>query len=100
MKTQVIRIFVMTVLVLGLALQNTDIVYMLGNTWQPTVSIASTFVMPLEWLADKSNRWEFNIFGRNHSVIFFHPYEGELLWGATARMTVEFLNTVTVRPPP
>ena len=56
--------------------------------------VARVFTMPLAWLADKSNRWEFNIFGRNHSVIFFHPYDGELLWGATARMTVEFLNAL------
>ena len=56
--------------------------------------VARVFTMPLAWLADKSNRWEFNIFGRNHSVIFFHPYDGELLWGATARMTVDFLKVL------
>ena len=60
--------------------------------------VARVFTMPLAWLADKSNRWEFNIFGRNHSVIFFHPYDGELLWGATARMTVEFLNALSSHP--
>ncbi len=54
--------------------------------------VARVFTMPLDWLADESNRWEFNIFGRKHSVIFFHPYDGELLWGATARMTVDFLE--------
>lgn len=59
--------------------------------------VARVFTMPLKWLADKSNRWEFNIFGRNHSVIFFHPYDGELLWGATARMTVEFLSVLEKR---
>ena len=58
--------------------------------------VARVFTMPLAWLADKSNRWEFNIFGRNHSVIFFHPYDGELLWGATARMTVEFLDAISL----
>ena len=60
--------------------------------------VARVFTMPLAWLADKSNRWEFNIFGRNHSVIFFHPYDGELLWGATARMTVEFLDAISSHP--
>lgn len=56
--------------------------------------VARVFTIPLAWLADKSNRWEFNLLGRNHSVIFFHPFDGELLWGATARMTVEFLNAL------
>ena len=58
--------------------------------------VARVFTMPLAWLADKSNRWEFNVPGRNHNVIFFHPYDGELLWGATARMTVEFLDAISL----
>ena len=57
--------------------------------------VARIFTMPLNWLAEKSNRWEFNLLGRNHSVIFFHPFDGELLWGATARMTVEFLQALS-----
>ena len=59
--------------------------------------VARVFTMPATWLADKSNRWEFDLFGRNHSVIFFHPYDGELLWGATARMTVELLNALSAK---
>jgi len=59
--------------------------------------VARIFTMPLKWLADESNRWEFNLFGRKHSVIFFHPYDGELLWGATARMTVSFLETLAAQ---
>ena len=59
--------------------------------------VARVFTMPLKWLAEKSNHWEFNLLGRNHSVIFFHPYDGELLWGATARMTVEFLQALEMR---
>ena len=54
--------------------------------------VARVFTMPLMWLADRSNRWEFNLPGRDHSVIVYHPFDGELLWGATARMTVEFLE--------
>src|SRR5512143_2215892 len=52
------------------------------------------FTIPLSWLADTRNRWEFPIPERNRSLIAFHPYDGELLWGATARMTVEFLKTL------
>src|SRR5512146_1427905 len=52
------------------------------------------FTIPLDWLADSRNRWEFTMPGRNRTLIAFHPYDGELLWGATARMTVDFLKTL------
>lgn len=54
--------------------------------------VARIFTMPLKWLAERSNRWEFNLIGRDHSVIFYHPFDGEILWGATAKMTVDFLE--------
>ena len=54
--------------------------------------VARIFTIPLAWLAERSNRWEFNMFGRDHSVIVYHPFDGEILWGATARMTVDFLE--------
>src|SRR5512146_464352 len=56
--------------------------------------VARVFTIPLYWLADTRNRWEFPIPGRNRSLIAFHPYDGELLWGATARMTVDFLKAL------
>ncbi|SRR5581483_1115014 len=56
--------------------------------------VARIFTIPLSWLADKRNRWEFNMLGRNRSLIAYHPYDGELLWGATARMTVDFLKVL------
>jgi 8-oxo-dGTP pyrophosphatase MutT (NUDIX family) len=56
--------------------------------------VARIFTMPLAWLANPSNRWQFEIPGRNRSLIAYHPYDGELLWGATARMTVDFLNVL------
>jgi hypothetical protein len=40
------------------------------------------------------NRWQFEMPGRARSLIAYHPYDGELLWGATARMTVDFLNVL------
>lgn len=54
--------------------------------------VARIFTMPLAWLAERSNRWEFNLLGRDHSVIVYHPFDGEILWGATARMTLDFLE--------
>ena len=56
--------------------------------------VARVFTIPLTWLANESNRWQFEIPGRNRSVIAYHPYDGELLWGATARMTVDFLKVL------
>jgi 8-oxo-dGTP pyrophosphatase MutT (NUDIX family) len=56
--------------------------------------VARVFTIPLAWLANESNWWQFEIPGRNRSVIAYHPYDGELLWGATARMTVDFLKVL------
>lgn len=61
--------------------------------------VARIFTMPLTWLADRSNRWEFNLLGRDHSVIVYHPFDGEVLWGATARMTVDFLEILQADSP-
>ena len=55
---------------------------------------ARVFTIPMGWLADPSNRWQFEVGGRKRSLIAYHPYDGELLWGATARMTVDFLKVL------
>ena len=54
--------------------------------------VARVFTMPLTWLADKDNRWEFKLPGRENGLIVYHPFDGELLWGATAKMTDLFLQ--------
>jgi len=54
--------------------------------------VARVFTIPLAWLAESRNRWEFPFPERKRALIAYHPYDGELLWGATARMTVDFLN--------
>ncbi|HEY3473913.1 MAG TPA: CoA pyrophosphatase [Anaerolineales bacterium] len=56
--------------------------------------VARIFTMPLAWLANPTNRWQFEIPGTDRSLIAYHPYDGELLWGATARMTVDFLKVL------
>ena len=56
--------------------------------------VARVFTMPLAWLADRSNRWEFKLPGREYGLIVYHPYDGELLWGATAIMTDTFLKVL------
>jgi len=59
--------------------------------------VARVFTIPLGWLANASNRWQFQVTGTKRSVIAYHPYDGELLWGATARMTVDFLNVLRLQ---
>jgi 8-oxo-dGTP pyrophosphatase MutT (NUDIX family) len=56
--------------------------------------VARVFTIPVGWLANPSNRWQFHVDGRKRSLITYHPYDGELLWGATARITVDFLNVL------
>src|SRR5690349_23476821 len=56
--------------------------------------VARIFTIPVLWLANPSNRWEFEMPGRKRTLIAYHPYDGELLWGATARMTVDFLKVL------
>ena len=54
--------------------------------------VARVFTMPISYLIDKKNRWEFKLPGRKFGLIVYHPYDGELLWGATAIMTDVFLR--------
>jgi len=54
------------------------------------------FTVPLAWLSDPRNRWELPFPGSQRGVVVYHPYDGELVWGATARMTVDFVNTIAL----
>lgn len=58
--------------------------------------VARVFLMPLAWLADRRNRWEFSLPGKKFGLIVYHPYDGEVLWGATALMTDAFLKVLGV----
>ena len=60
------------------------------------VEVARVFTMPLGWLAQPSNRWQFLVQPGNRNVIFYHPYDGELLWGATARMTARPMRSCNI----
>ena len=58
--------------------------------------VARTFGVPIEWLADP-NHIEVQerqplIPGRNVQVYFFKEFEGETIWGVTARIVVKFLQ--------
>src|SRR6266540_7253736 len=39
--------------------------------------VARIFTIPLGWLANPSNRWEFARPNTTHSLIAYHPYDGE-----------------------
>ncbi len=62
------------------------------------IEVARIFTIPLLWLANRNNYWEFSLRESERSLIAYHPYDGELLWGATARMTVNFLKTLGLLP--
>ena len=62
------------------------------------VEVARIFSIPLQWLADESN---YRTEQRQHPqsqrpwpVIYYDRYDGELLWGATARMTLSLLDVL------
>jgi 8-oxo-dGTP pyrophosphatase MutT (NUDIX family) len=60
--------------------------------------VASVFGVPLSWLADPSNleiqEREPIMPGPIIPVHFFKPYQDEVIWGATARITLSFLSVI------
>lgn len=62
------------------------------------VEVARTFTMPLAWLAERSN---YRTEQRQHPdsqrpwpVVYYDLYDGEMLWGATARMTLSLIDVL------
>lgn len=60
--------------------------------------VSRYFTIPLDWLAIPENKeirhWR-SVEGRSLiPVIYFREYDGETLWGATARITVDLINTL------
>ena len=63
------------------------------------VEVARAFTMPLSWLAQESN---YRTEARRHPdsqrswpVVYYDYYDGELLWGATARMTLSLIEVLS-----
>jgi 8-oxo-dGTP pyrophosphatase MutT (NUDIX family) len=58
--------------------------------------VSRTFTIPLVWLADLKNREKRiqNRSGREVEVIYYKPYDEEVLWGATARMVYNLLEVL------
>jgi 8-oxo-dGTP pyrophosphatase MutT (NUDIX family) len=59
-----------------------------------TPEVERVFTIPLDWLADPSHRQEVVRKESGRGFITFLPYDGELLWGVTARITVSFLDAL------
>ena len=61
------------------------------------------FTIPLKWLSNPDHyevRMQgLQILGQNVPVIYFHDYEGELLWGASARITLLLLESLGLASP-
>lgn len=60
--------------------------------------VSRWFTVPLEWLADPINRetrhQRFSTEKKLIPTIYYQDYEGELLWGASARITVELTDAL------
>jgi 8-oxo-dGTP pyrophosphatase MutT (NUDIX family) len=63
--------------------------------------VSRVFTIPLLWLSQPGN-WDerpFDVpgFSRKTPVITYHLYDGEILWGASARITHNFLTAVGLK---
>ena len=71
-----------------------------SNLSLETTEVARAFVIPLEWLRDPSNytmraRSEIDTeSAMRHPIIVYNEFDGETLWGATARMTMNLFKAL------
>ena len=63
--------------------------------------VARIFTIPLSWLSNHDNlelrertERDRRETGRTHPVIYYNTYDNELLWGATARMTLNLSKAI------
>ena len=65
-----------------------------------TEEVSRVFTIPLEWLSDplhhEVRKRSLKPLSGHVDVIYFQPYDGELLWGATARFTLTLLKILGV----
>ena len=58
--------------------------------------VARAFIVPLSWLADHANFYtSTRIYeGKTYEIIYYQLFDGEKIWGATARITQELLKLI------
>lgn len=60
--------------------------------------VSRTFTLPLTWLADENNyeikKRQAPESNQQVPVVYFNKYDGELLWGATARMILSLITVL------
>lgn len=64
--------------------------------------VSRIFTIPLIWLAQPENHEErLRLLPAPHApakVVYFHPYDGEVLWGASARITLNLVQALGLTP--
>ncbi len=61
--------------------------------------VSRVFTIPLGWLAERKNWHEIPMLfptGRRENVIIYKKFDGELLWGVTAMIMVNFLQCINL----
>lgn len=59
--------------------------------------VSRLFTIPLDWLADPAHREERPRTlpgGWHEKIIYYQPYDDEILWGISARITLDLLNAL------
>ena len=100
------RVAVLGTLGAYLTVSRYEVVPVVGHVDWPTPltlqerEVARTFLVPLAWLRDRANftlraRREMDPdSARRHPVVVYEPFDGEVLWGASARIALNFLKAV------
>jgi hypothetical protein len=60
------------------------------------IEVEKTILIPIDWLIDPQN-YQIKIW-EGIPVIFFKEYLGELLWGVTAQIVLDFLELIKLTP--
>lgn len=70
-----------------------------GLTINPD-EVDRVFSIPIDWLADEQNHYSRVLThnGMDIEAVYFKPYDGETVWGATAMMTVALLSLFDQAP--
>ncbi|MFP3852978.1 MAG: NUDIX hydrolase [Anaerolineales bacterium] len=62
------------------------------------IEVAHAFGVPLDWLLDPANvrseMRESAMIGKPVEVHYFEPFDGEQIWGVTARITLDLLELI------